>query len=310
MRLAGCRSRPLVRPPGYQLGTNFAVHLSRRSRNKWADLCAAFGTLRVIDDAYAAHGFLLPTDSEPPSGSQRRAMCAAFEERVDVEDPAVQQRLLAVYLDGIEDWGQSAQTSWLADGWDDVLVPEARALVRSLQRDGAPIADDGTLVLVGSGRTIAVERFDRLGEPRVLLEHLSRIEAGIEADPAAAIGSAKELVESVCKFVLDDYDVKYSATASVLDLYRAAATELSIARDSVPDSAKGSKAAQRVLQNLATAVQSLAELRNELGLGHGRTRQSAALARHARLAANSARAVVEFVLETWHARKDAEESGV
>ena len=65
----------------------------------------------------------------------------------------MQQRLLAVYLDGIEDWGQSAQTSWLADGWDDVLVPEARALVRSLQRDGAPIADDGTLVLVGSGRT-------------------------------------------------------------------------------------------------------------------------------------------------------------
>ena len=28
-------------PPGYQLGTNLAVHLSRRSRNKWADLCAA-----------------------------------------------------------------------------------------------------------------------------------------------------------------------------------------------------------------------------------------------------------------------------
>ena len=95
MRLAGGRSRPLVRPPGYQLDTNFAVHLSRRSRNKWADLCAAFGTLRVIDDAYAAHGFLLPTDWEPPSGSQRRAMCAAFEERVDVEDPAVQQRSAA-----------------------------------------------------------------------------------------------------------------------------------------------------------------------------------------------------------------------
>ena len=76
------------------------MHLSRRSRNKWADLCAAFGTFRVIDDDYAAHGFLLPTDWEPPSGSQRRAMCAAFEERVDVEDPAVQQRLLAVYLDG------------------------------------------------------------------------------------------------------------------------------------------------------------------------------------------------------------------
>jgi hypothetical protein len=65
----------------------------------------------------------------------------------------------------------------------------------------------------------------------------------------------------------------------------------------------GSAAAHRVLQNLATSVQGLAELRNELGLGHGRTASSPALARHARLAANSARAVVEFLLETWHERK-------
>lgn len=76
-----------------------------------------------------------------------------------------------------------------------------------------------------------------------------------------------------------------------------------LSRESVPASAKGSAAAHRVLQNLATSVQGLAELRNELGLGHSRTAPSAALARHARLAANSARAVVEFVLETWHERK-------
>jgi Abortive infection C-terminus len=53
---------------------------------------------------------------------------------------------------------------------------------------------------------------------------------------------------------------------------------------SVPGSAKGSEAAHRVLQNLSTAVQSLAELRNQLGIGHGREKLSPAFARHARLA--------------------------
>src|SRR5205085_6297929 len=117
------------------------------------------------------------------------------------------------------------------------------------------------------------------------------------------IGSAKELVESACKFVLDDYGVSYARNASLPDLYKAVSVELRLSRESVPDSAKGSQAAQRVLQNLMTAVQGLAELRNELGLGHGRTTPTPALARHARLAANSARTVVEFLFDTWHARK-------
>jgi hypothetical protein len=283
------------------------MQLSRRSRNKWADLCANYGTLRLIEDAYSAHDVLLPPHWQPPPGSQRRALVAAAEETVDPEEPAVQQRLLATYLDGIEDWGQASSTFTAAD-YDDVLVPEARALVRSLQRDGAPIADDGTLVLGGTGHALSVERFDRLGEPRVLLEHLARIEAGIAADPAAAIASAKELVESACKFVLDDYGVSHKRAASLPDLYGAVATELRLSREAVPNSAKGSQSAQRVLQNLMSAVQGLAELRNELGLGHGRTTPSPANARHARLAANAARTVVEFLLETWHARKDAEKS--
>jgi hypothetical protein len=89
----------------------------------------------------------------------------------------------------------------------------------------------------------------------------------------------------------------------MLHLYKKTAKALKIDREAVPDSAKGSQAAQRVLQNLATAVQALTELRNELGLGHGRTRPSAALERHARLAFNASRTVVEFVLQTWHERQ-------
>jgi hypothetical protein len=98
--------------------------------------------------------------------------------------------------------------------------PLARALVRALQRDGAPVDDGGNLVLGAAAPTLVVERFDRLSEPRVLLDHLRRIDAGIAADPAAAIGSAKELVESGFKFVLDDYGVEYPRAAGLTDLYK------------------------------------------------------------------------------------------
>ncbi len=188
-------------------------------------------------------------------------------------------------------------------------MDEARALVRALQRDGVPVDDDGNLVLGAAPPVLPLERFDRLAEPRVLLQHLERIDAWIAQDPAAAIGSAKELVESTCKFVLRDYNVTYDERRTdLVELYKLVAEQLKLTREAVPESAKRSRASHKVLQNLTTAVQSLAELRNELGIGHGRTAPSPALARHARLAANASRTVVEFLLETWHARRETERS--
>lgn len=276
------------------------MQLSRRSQQKFADLASEQGAVRRIEDAYAAHGFELPQDFEPQEGRARRSVCEAAEAGADLTDPSVAQRLLRVYADGIEDWGRKPaghsvyefMASRPPDATpEDPLWDTARVLVRSLRRDGAPMDEEGNLFIGATPPVLPIERFDRLAEPRVLLDHLGRIEAGIDADPAAAIASAKELVESVCKFVLDDYGVAYGKTASLPDLYKAVAAELGLSRDAVPASAKGSQAAQRVLQNLMTAVQGLAELRNELGLGHGRTAPSPAHARHARLAANAARTV-------------------
>lgn len=259
--------------------------------------------MRTIEQVYEAQGFDVPTDFEPVEGGMRRSLCEAAEARHALTDDVVGRRLLRVYLDAIDDWGRRSTSFSPLKAGEDPLVPDARSLLRSLQRDGAPVDDDANLVLGAATPVLALERFDRLDEPRVLLDHLNRIEAGIASDPAAAIGSAKELTESVFRFVLDDYGVTHERGASLTDLYKLVASELGLSREAVPASAKGSRASHRVLQNFSTAVQCLAELRNELGLGHGGTVPSPALGRHARLAANAARTVAEFVLETWHERK-------
>ena len=280
------------------------MEISRRSRNKFADLAAGWGTVGKIEDVYAAHGFNLPSNFQLPDAGVRRAVCSAAEGTIDPSDPGVSERLLRVYVDGIDDWGRR-HDAWGPQTSEDPLVDEARVLVRALQNDGAPLDDEAKIVFGSTpAPSLPLERFNRLEEPRVLLQHLDRIATGIDRDPAAAIGAAKELTESVLKFVLDDYKVQYARDAGLTDLYKLVAVELRLTREAVPDSVKGSRASQKILQNLATAVQSLAELRNELGSGHGRTAPSPALARHARLASNSARTLVEFLLETWHVRHD------
>lgn len=204
-------------------------------------------------------------------------------------------------------------------------VDEARALVETINKKLA--ADGWALVEVEqvSGRPIfggrrikgakqpttalKLPEYKRLRDPQVFHEHLRRIDAGLANDPPAAIASSKELVESACKVILDDYGIEYGRKDDLLELYKAAAKALKLSVDSVPESARGSQAAQRAARALASAVQSLAELRNELGLGHGRNSASKALTRHARLAFNSASAVSEFMLDTWHARRAADHDG-
>lgn len=144
-----------------------------------------------------------------------------------------------------------------------------------------------------------------LTDRAVLQEHLERIRTGLVADPPAAISSCKDLLESLFKIILDRSQVSYSSSEDVPHLYRKVAQLLALNTESVPESARGSQTSQTILRTLVTTANSLAELRNELGVGHGRSARSAALARHARLALNATVTVAEFVLDTWQTRIDS-----
>jgi len=186
----------------------------------------------------------------------------------------------------------------IANGWR--LVPSKRIRGRPIYH--AARADEPR----NPAAAVALEAFARLDDPTVLRQHLDRIERDVDHDPDGAIGASKELVESVCRVILEDYGDRPKPATEVLDLYKAVAQHLKLNAEAVPDNAKGSQSAQRALRTLTTTVQSLAELRNELGTGHGRGRRSVTQPRHARLAFHAAWAVTEFLLATWHQRREAD----
>lgn len=88
------------------------VQISRRSRQEFADLAAAHGTVRTIEEAYAVEGFVLPPAFQVPEVGQRRAVCAPAERDIDPADSETAERLLRVYLAGIDDWGRQTGFIW------------------------------------------------------------------------------------------------------------------------------------------------------------------------------------------------------
>jgi hypothetical protein len=147
-------------------------------------------------------------------------------------------------------------------------------------------------------------KYPLLSDPGALHDQLRRIDHSLDDDPAAAIGASKELAESVCRIILADYLEHPPKGTDLPDLYKQTAKKLRLAAEDIPASSKGSKAAQMTLRTLTTTIQSLAELRNELGTGHGRVASSPAFARHGRLAFHATVTVSDFLLATWHERRN------
>ena len=134
-------------------------------------------------------------------------------------------------------------------------------------------------------------------------KQITRMESAIDPDPESAIGTAKDFVETICKTILQDCGQTLQSNDDLLQLVKKVRKELDLLPENIPDKAKGADTIKRLLSNLATVAQGLAELRNLYGSGHGKSAKATGLQpRHARLAVNAACTLGVFLFETYQQR--------
>jgi hypothetical protein len=136
-----------------------------------------------------------------------------------------------------------------------------------------------------------------------LHRQIDRMKSAVEDDPGLAIGTAKELVETTCKTILEERGIQFDDNADITKLVKDARKSLGLIPDAIPDSVKGAEIIRRLLSNLGTIAQVLGELRNLYGTGHGKHGKSKGLnPRHARLAVGAASTLALFLFETHQER--------
>jgi putative transposase len=104
------------------------VLISSVSRDRFADLAAALGTLILIDRWFQGEGFTRESEIELPERMMRRALVTAYESRIDWSYEPDNDGVFRVYARPIEEVGLDAFGK---------LLPVAVLLVKSLRRDGA-----------------------------------------------------------------------------------------------------------------------------------------------------------------------------
>lgn len=118
-------------------------------------------------------------------------------------------------------------------------------------------------------------------------------------DAEGAITSARTLLESVCKHILDEEEVEYDDKDDLPKLYRKTSEKLKVA-----PSQHTEEVFKQILGGCTAAVEGLGTLRNRLSDAHGKGKIAAKPApRHAELAVNLSGALAMFVLQTWEEKK-------
>ncbi|MGN6364820.1 abortive infection family protein [Asticcacaulis taihuensis] len=138
----------------------------------------------------------------------------------------------------------------------------------------------------------ALESFDADGVHAVWEKALVRR----QTDPEGAITSARTLLETVSKRILDECEITYTDKEDLPKLYAMAAKALNLAPDQHSE-----EPIKVILGSAMSVVNGLGTLRNKLSDAHGRggkvpVRPSP---RHASLAVNMAGAMATFLVETY-----------
>jgi hypothetical protein len=231
-------------------------------------------------------------------GGQRRSLVQDYYNSLDFSDPRDGRKflnVLAVFLRRLERHASEWGATEAFDGFKD-----------QLRRDGYGYHDGTISPATAAARLADAKAIANRLDAAQIHEQIQRIEASIDSDPALAIGTAKELVESCFKTILTERDIGYGTGDDMLVLGKKVFKALKLVRDDVSEAAKGADTIKRVLSNLSTIVQGIAELRGLYGTGHGKDGKARGLQpRHARLAVGAASSLVTFVFETHLETKNA-----
>jgi hypothetical protein len=268
--------------------------ISKKTRIEFREFLVGW-TLSTIANEFDSADLRCDSAFEPQVSGQRRSLVEQYYHALDLTNATDARKLLNAFENVLISIPNSPNPYYSTQQRDQDMA----RLTTCLRRDGYAFENGRLQPIAGAvsldGLRVKANEFDASH----LAQQIKRIEQSIDSDPAHAIGSAKELIETCCRTILSEHGDSCPEKLDVLPLVRRTLEKLQLVPEGIPDEAMGAKAIKGVLGNLATIAQNLAEIRNLYGTGHGKDGRAKGLhSRHARLAVGAATTVATFLFDT------------
>jgi hypothetical protein len=143
-----------------------------------------------------------------------------------------------------------------------------------------------------------VKDVERLAGEIDIEDYTRRIRGSLDEDPALAIGSTKELIESVLKTILGLHGAKIG-DEDMPKLLKRAQAALGIDPKDIDTATPGADSVKRLLGSLAQIVVSVTELRNLYGTGHGKSMAPGIDAASTRLVVGAGTTLAAYLMQRY-----------
>lgn len=274
--------------------------ISKKTRYEFREFLVAW-TLREIEAEFDAADIPLAENYVPTVRGARRGLVEQYYRSLDFASPADTKKLLKAYENVLNTAMERVPPSvyFSEDEYRESMRKAVDRLATWLRKDGFLFRDGRIVSATGAPPLQDAKGVAFKLNADYVQQQIARMESAIDADPELAIGTAKEFVETVCKTILSEYNEPAPSQASVPDLVKQVRGKLDLLPEDIPEKAKGTETIKRLLSNLGTLAQSLAELRGLYGSGHGKhARVKGLQPRHAKLAVGAATTLAVFLFET------------
>ncbi|MEK4053080.1 abortive infection family protein [Paenibacillus sp. FSL F4-0087] len=192
-----------------------------------------------------------------------------------------------------EFWGYIKQESDTYQGRRDHLKNEFDAILTLLENDNSIPADN-----------IITETLSGKVDAHYIQEAWTKSLERRESDPEGAITIARTLLETICKFIMDQEGVKYEEKWEMPQLYKGVQTVLNLSPDKHTEDIF-----KQILGGCSSVVNGLGALRNKHSDAHGRSHKVPKPSkRHAQLAVNLAGAMADFLFASWEEKSNINET--
>ena len=154
--------------------------------------------------------------------------------------------------------------------YNKILAPDGFEITQSSMISGKPVFSGGLLSESRNDFTSKKIEIKQFLNTDYVDSKITVMVNAVKTDTDLAIGTAKELLETICKSILKQKNVSVDKNWTLQRLIKETSNSLNFRPKDAEDPEKAEQSIKQILGGISAIVQGVSELRNSYGTGHGK----------------------------------------